>query len=169
MFRGLWGSQEQQPHEASSQQSWYSPSIMSSSTSSRPATPASSSASPRPPSSHVPPAEAAGTIASLKDKSVDELRKLLSDKDAYQQFLNSLEQVKIQTNLKDELAKENRQLAEENLQKEPRMMELRNQCRIIRTTELATANEKLNELEKQKEEMLKMNSPASLSRGFKNL
>lgn len=162
MFRGLWGSQEQQPHEASSQQSWYSPSIMSSSTSSRPATPASSSASPRPPSSHVPPAEAAGTIASLKDKSVDELRKLLSDKDAYQQFLNSLEQVKIQTNLKDELAKENRQLAEENLQKEPRMMELRNQCRIIRTTELATANEKLNELEKQKEEMLKMNSPASL-------
>lgn len=36
------------------------------------------------------------------------------------------------------------------------------QCRIIRTTELATANEKLNELEKQKEEMLKMNSPASL-------
>lgn len=162
MFRGLWGSQEQQPHEASSQQSWYPPSIMSSSSSSRPATPASSSASPRPPSSHVPPAEAAGTIASLKDKSVDELRKLLSDKDAYQQFLNSLEQVKIQTNLKDELAKENRQLAEENLQKEPRMMELRNQCRIIRTTELATANEKLNELEKQKEEMLKMNSPASL-------
>jgi ESCRT-I complex subunit VPS37 len=36
------------------------------------------------------------------------------------------------------------------------------QCRIIRTTELATANEKLNELEKQKDEMLKLNSPASL-------
>ncbi|WJX29629.1 hypothetical protein P8452_18247 [Trifolium repens] len=64
--------------------------------------------------------------------------------------------------LKDELSKENLQLAEENLQKEPPMMELRNQCRIIRTTELATANEKLNELEKQKEEMLKLNSPASL-------
>jgi hypothetical protein len=31
--------------------------------------------------------------------SVDELRKLLSDKDAYQQFLNSLDQVKIQTNV----------------------------------------------------------------------
>jgi len=90
------------------------------------------------------------------------LRKLLSDKDAYQQFLHSLDQVKIQTNLKDELCKENLQLAEENLQKEPRIMELRNQCRIIRTTELAAAKEKLNELEKQKEDMLKLNSAASL-------
>lgn len=129
----------------------------------RPATPTSSSSSSQQrPSSHVPPAEAAGIISALKDKSVDELRKLLSDKDAYQQFLNSLDQVKIQNNLKDELCKENLQLAEENLQKEPRIMELRNQCRIIRTTELATANEKLNELEKQKEEMMKLNSPASL-------
>ncbi|KAK2364243.1 Modifier of rudimentary (Mod(r)) protein [Trifolium repens] len=161
MFR-FWGSQEQQSQDGSSSQSWYPPSVMSSSSSSRPATPNSSSGSPRPSTTHVPPAEAAGTIASLKDKSVDELRKLLSDKDAYQQFLNSLDQVKIQTNLKDELSKENLQLADENLQKEPRMMELRNQCRIIRTTELATANEKLNELEKQKDEMLKLNSPASL-------
>lgn len=38
-------------------------------------------------------------------------------------------------------------------------MELRNQCK---TTELATASEKLKELEKQKEEMLKLNSSASL-------
>ncbi|RYR03682.1 hypothetical protein Ahy_B06g082856 isoform D [Arachis hypogaea] len=64
--------------------------------------------------------------------------------------------------LKDELCKENLQLAEENLKKEPRIMELRNQSSIIRTTELAAAKEKLSELEKQKEEMLKMNSPASL-------
>ncbi|PNY04017.1 vacuolar protein-sorting-associated protein, partial [Trifolium pratense] len=156
------GSQEQQSQDGSSSQSWYPQSVMSSSSSSRPGTPASSSGSPRHSTSHVPPAEAAGTIASLRDKSVDELRKLLSDKDAYQQFLNSLDQVKIQTNLKDELSKENLQLAEENLLKEPRMVELRNQCRIIRTTELATAIEKLNELEKQKEEMLKLNSPASL-------
>ncbi|KAI5396819.1 hypothetical protein KIW84_062881 [Lathyrus oleraceus] len=137
MFK-FWGSQDQQ-------------SVMNSSSSSSPATPVSSSGSPRP-SSHIPPAEAAGTIVSLKDKSVD----------AYQQFLQSLDQVKIQNNLKDELSKENLQLAEENLQKEPRIMGLRNQCRIIQTTELATASEKLNELEKQKEEMLKLNSPASL-------
>ncbi|KOM29248.1 hypothetical protein LR48_Vigan641s003600 [Vigna angularis] len=167
------GSQEQQSQDGSSQsQSWYPPSVVSSPSSSRPATPSGSSSSlPHRPSSHVPPSEAAGVIAVLKDKSVDELRKLLSDKDAYQQFLHSLDQVKIQTNLKDELCKENLQLAvepkllpstEENLQKEPRIMELRNQCRIIRTTELAAAKEKLNELEKQKEEMLKLNSPASL-------
>jgi ESCRT-I complex subunit VPS37 len=31
--------------------------------------------------------------------SVDELRKLLSDKDAYHQFLLSLDQVKIQNNV----------------------------------------------------------------------
>ncbi|KAK4281575.1 hypothetical protein QN277_013048 [Acacia crassicarpa] len=41
-------------------------------------------------------------------------------------------------------------------------MELRNQCKIIRTAELAAAQEKLNELEKQEEETLKTNSPASL-------
>nr|ACU13732.1 unknown [Glycine max] len=163
MFR-FWGSQEQQSQDGSSQsQSWYPPSVVSSPTSSRPVTPtASSSSLSQRPSSHVPPSEAAAVIAVLKDKSVDELRKLLSDKDAYQQFLHSLDQVKIQNNLKDELCKENLQLAEENLQKEPRIMELRNQCRIIRTTELAAAKEKLNELEKQKEDMLKSNSPASL-------
>ncbi|KAI9086311.1 hypothetical protein K1719_031765 [Acacia pycnantha] len=112
--------------------------------------------------SHVSPAEAAGVTTVLKDKSAGELRKLVSDKEAYQQFLLSLDQVKIQNNLKYELCKENSQLAEENLQKEPRIMELRNQCKIIRTAELAAAQEKLNELEKQEEETLKTNSPASL-------
>ncbi|KAB1211453.1 hypothetical protein CJ030_MR6G021357 [Morella rubra] len=36
------------------------------------------------------------------------------------------------------------------------------QCKIIRTTELAAAQEKLNELERQKEDSLKFYSPASL-------
>ncbi|KAK6290194.1 hypothetical protein POUND7_001735 [Theobroma cacao] len=63
--------------------------------------------------------------------------------------------------IRDELRKETLQLARNNLDKEPRIMELRNQCRIIRTTELATAQEKLNELERQKEEILKYYSPAS--------
>ncbi|KAF2289827.1 hypothetical protein GH714_038876 [Hevea brasiliensis] len=167
------GSQEQQaqprPQDAPSQ-SWYPPSVVSSN-SSRPVTPSSSSSgsyglqqhTDRPQSpSHVSPAEAAGIIALLKDKSVDELRKLLSDKDAYHQFLLSVDQVKIQNNIRDELRKETLQLARENLDKEPRIMELRNQCRIIRTTELAAAQEKLNELEKQREEILKSISPVSL-------
>ncbi|KAG7017401.1 Vacuolar protein-sorting-associated protein 37-like 2, partial [Cucurbita argyrosperma subsp. argyrosperma] len=187
------GSQEEQvrPPQHVTTQSWYPPSVSSS----RPATPGSTSSnhsssqrlSGRPQSpSHVSPAEAAGIISALKDKSVDELRKLLSDKDAYNQFLLSLDQVKIQNNLKDELRKETLQLASENLEKEPRIMELRNQvwvyqkmvnslalyatsllfilsqCRIIRTTELAAAEEKLNELDRKKEDIMKLCSPASL-------
>ncbi|KAF6147465.1 hypothetical protein GIB67_021291 [Kingdonia uniflora] len=98
----------------------------------------------------------------LKDKSVDELRKLLSDKDAYNQLLFSLDQVKIQDNVRDELRKETLQLARENLDQEPRILELRNQCRIIRTTELAAAQEKLDELQRKKEEILRFYSPAML-------
>ncbi|MBA0867014.1 hypothetical protein Goshw_026457, partial [Gossypium schwendimanii] len=105
------GSQEQQaqPHpQEDSSHSWYPPPGVSSTNSSRPSTPGSSASnsfnlqrpSERPHSpSQVSPSEAAGIIALLKDKSVDELRKLLSDKDAYNQFLLSVDQVKIQNNV----------------------------------------------------------------------
>jgi len=176
MFKSFWGSQEQeaQPHsQGIPTNSWYPPSVVSSPTSSRPGTPSSTSSSSfslqrpadRPQTlSHVSPTDAAGINVLLKDKSIDELRKLLSDKDAYHQFLLSVDQVKIQNNLRDELRKETLQLARENLEKESHIMELRNQCRIIRTTELAAAQEKLHELERQKEEILKFYSPASLLR-----
>ncbi|KAG2686421.1 hypothetical protein I3760_09G004700 [Carya illinoinensis] len=170
----FWGSQDQQsqsrPQDGSSQ-SWYPPSVVSSPSSSRPGTPGSTSSgsfsshrpSDRPHSpSLVSPTETTGLIAVLKDKSVDDLRRILSDKNAYHQFLLSLDQVKTQNNLRDELRKETLQLARENLEKEPQIRELRNQCRIIRTTELATAQEKLNALERKKEESLKFYSPASL-------
>ncbi|KAK4396430.1 Vacuolar protein-sorting-associated protein [Sesamum angolense] len=167
------GSQEQQaqprPQEISTD-SWYPPSVNSSASSSRPTTPGGTSSSfsmsrpnDRPSSlSNVSPAEAAGIIAMLKDKSVDELRKLLSDKDAYHNLLLSLEPVRTQNRVRDELKNETLQLARENLEKEPQIMELRNQCRIIRTTELATAQEKLHELDRKKEETLKYYSPSSL-------
>ncbi|PKI57644.1 vacuolar protein-sorting-associated protein 37 homolog 1-like [Punica granatum] len=167
MFR-FWGSQEQQEQsraQDSSSPSWYPPSVGSSPTSSRPSTPGSSShgsfSLSSHTTSHVSPSEASGIINQLKDKSVDELRKLLSDEDAYNQFLLSLDQVKMQNNLRDELRNETLQLARNNLEKEPQIMELRNQCRIIRTTELAAAQEKLNELEKRKEETMKSLSPSS--------
>ncbi|KNA06592.1 hypothetical protein SOVF_179590 isoform B [Spinacia oleracea] len=166
--------------------------------------------------SHVSPAEAAGIISSLKYKSVDELRMLLTDKEAYNQFLLALDQVKAENNknqiadstqgtkamekelticckaltsvwlccfeytndldvafkyltslfsygqVRDEIQKEMLQLARSNLDKEPQIVELRNQCSIIRTTELAAALEKLNDLEKKKEELLKCYSSASL-------
>ncbi|CAA2970441.1 vacuolar protein-sorting-associated protein 37 homolog 1-like [Olea europaea var. sylvestris] len=172
MFK-FWGSQEQQaqPHpQEMPRDSWYPPAVVSSS-SSHPTTSiggtSSSFSIPRPADqanslSNVSPAEAAGIIATLKDKSVDELRKLLSDKGAYQSLLLSLEPVKTQDRVRDELRSESLQLARDNLEKEPRMVELRNQCRIIRTTELAAAQEKLHELERKKEETEKNYSPASL-------
>ncbi|KAK8588736.1 hypothetical protein V6N13_087636 [Hibiscus sabdariffa] len=160
MFK-FWNSHEQQaqPHaQDSSSHSWYPPSVVGSPNSSLPATPSNNASNSF---NSQRPAEAAGVIALLKDKSVDELRKLLSDKDAYNQFLQSVDQVKIQNNIRDELRKETLQLARNNLDKEPQIIELRNQCRIIRTTELAVAQEKLNELERQKDETLKFYSPAS--------
>ncbi|GER45419.1 modifier of rudimentary protein [Striga asiatica] len=108
MFKNFWSSQEQQnqsrPQEVPTD-SWYPPSVVSTPSSSRPATPGanttSSFGSSRPidrPSTvpNVSPAEAASIIAVLKDKSVDELRKLLSDKEAYQNLLLSVEPVKTQ-------------------------------------------------------------------------
>lgn len=112
--------------------------------------------------SQVSPAEAAGIIAAIKDKSLEELRELLKYNNGYQNLLLSLEPVKTQNKVRDDLRNETLQLARENLEKEPRIMELRNQCRIIRTTELAAAQEKLHELERRKEELLKFYSPASL-------
>lgn len=173
MFR-FWNSQQEElpsrPDDAA-MQSWYSSSAVNTPSSSRPSTPGSNSSSSysmsRPSErahspSRVSPSEAAGIIAALKDKSVEELRKLLADKEAYNNFLLSLDQVKTQNNVKEVLRKETLQLARENLEKETQITELRNQCRVIRTSELAAAQERLNELQRQKEELLKRYSPASL-------
>jgi ESCRT-I complex subunit VPS37 len=150
-------------------QSWYPPSVVGSS--SRPSTPTSSSASPHQRASDHPqsssrgqpsPAEAAGIIARLKDKSIEELQRLLKDKEAYNAFFNSLDQVKTQNNVRDELRKETAQLARENLEKEQRILELRNQCTIIRTTELAAAQDRLTDLEMRKDDIMRSYSPAAL-------
>ncbi|OVA17913.1 Modifier of rudimentary [Macleaya cordata] len=173
MGYGYRGSQEQQPQsriqEVPAQSSGYSPSGVSSQNSSHPSTPGRSSSnglnvqtpSDQPqslPHGQFSHTEAASIIGLLKNKSVDELRKLLSDKDTYNQFLLSLEVVKIQNNVNTEISIE----IGENLKKEPRILELRNQCKIIRTTELAAAQEKLNALERRKEESLRAHSPSML-------
>jgi len=98
----------------------------------------------------------------LKDKSVDELQRLLKEREAYNAFFNSLDQVKTQNNLRDELRRETLQLARENLEREQRISELRNQCTIIRTTELATAEDRLADLERKKDEIMRSYSPAAL-------
>ncbi|PUZ74127.1 hypothetical protein GQ55_1G040700 [Panicum hallii var. hallii] len=168
----LFGSQQQQTDpnfQDIPTQSWYPPSVVGSS--SRPSTPTSSSASPHQRASDHPqsssrgqpsPAEAAGIIARLKDKSIEELQRLLKDKEAYNAFFNSLDQVKTQNNVRDELRKETAQLARENLEKEQRILELRNQCTIIRTTELAAAQDRLTDLEMRKDDIMRSYSPAAL-------
>ncbi|XP_034577178.1 vacuolar protein-sorting-associated protein 37 homolog 1 isoform X2 [Setaria viridis] len=168
----LFGSQQQQTDpnfQDIPTQSWYPPSVAGSS--SRPSTPTSSSATPHQRASDHPqpssrgqpsPAEAAGIIARLKDKSIEELQRLLKDKEAYNAFFNSLDQVKTQNNVRDELRKETLQLARENLEKEQRILELRNQCTIIRTTELAAAQDRLTDLERQKDDIMRSYSPAAL-------
>ncbi|XP_020087061.1 vacuolar protein-sorting-associated protein 37 homolog 1-like [Ananas comosus] len=164
------GQQQQAPSNIPDipTQSWYPPSVLSSSSRLSAASSSSSvGGSQKTPDGPAPhgqpsPAGAAGIIARLKEKSVDELRKLLAEKESYNAFFNSLDQVKIQNNVRDELRKETLQLARENLEKEPCILELRNQCTVIRTTELAAAQEKLAELERQKEETLRSYSPAAL-------
>jgi ESCRT-I complex subunit VPS37 len=98
----------------------------------------------------------------LKDKSIEELQRLLKDKEAYNAFFNSLDQVKTQNNVRDELRKETAQLARENLEKEQRILELRNQCTIIRPTELAAAQDRLTDLEMRKDDIMRSYSPAAL-------
>ncbi|KAJ7536152.1 hypothetical protein O6H91_12G058200 [Diphasiastrum complanatum] len=74
--------------------------------------------------SHSNVGAVANMFPMLKDKSVEELRKLLSDKEAYRQFLHTFDDVQ--------------QL---------------DHCMIIRTTELASAQEKFQELHKQEMEV----------------
>ncbi|KAJ7536153.1 hypothetical protein O6H91_12G058200 [Diphasiastrum complanatum] len=89
----------------------------------------------------------------LKDKSVEELRKLLSDKEAYRQFLHTFDDVQQLDHLRIDLKKNNLDLARKNLEKESEINQLNNQCMIIRTTELASAQEKFQELHKQEMEV----------------
>ncbi|MCL7043712.1 hypothetical protein MKW94_021325 [Papaver nudicaule] len=162
MFKYLWGSGGSQEEQNRPQMDW----------SSRPSTSAnfnnqlylqqqSNSRIPLP-NTQCSPADSANIRDLLNAKSLDEIKKLQSDKDAYIQFLLSLEEVKLQNNVYDELQKETLQIARENLEKEPRILELKDQCTIIRTTDLAAALEKLSRLERQKEESIRGFSPSVL-------
>lgn len=87
---------------------------------------------------------------------------LLTDQTAYNAFFHSLEQVARMNHVADELKKGNVELARANLAREATIGELRTQCRIIRGTELAAAQEKLEEARKREREILQQRSPAAL-------
>uniref|UniRef100_A0A0C9S3G7 TSA: Wollemia nobilis Ref_Wollemi_Transcript_29148_1095 transcribed RNA sequence n=1 Tax=Wollemia nobilis TaxID=56998 RepID=A0A0C9S3G7_9CONI len=186
MFKSLWGAQQQSPQQQVPDiptQSWYPPSVLSPSTSSsRPSTPSNVSSSgqsprvrppavgnsnvdsrPQSPSYSQPsPAAGASIIPLLRDKSVDELRRIVSDKKVYNEFFHSIDQVRDQDALHDELKRETTQLARKNLEKQSQIVELKNQCTIIRTTELAAAQERFHELGKQVQESVSFYAPGVL-------
>jgi ESCRT-I complex subunit VPS37 len=101
-------------------------------------------------------------VSSLKGKSVEELRKLMHDTEAYKKFLESLDEVRRLDKLRNELSNGNVDESRKNLEKESEIAELRNQCMIIRNTELAAAQEKFEEVEKQYKEVHARCSPQSL-------
>ncbi|CAN1813014.1 Vacuolar protein-sorting-associated protein 37 homolog 1 [Linum perenne] len=101
---------------------------------------------------------------------VDDLRKLLSDKDHTINFCFHLIRSRYKIIvvsyfilIRDELRKETLQLASEGKSGQGASYSgATKPVPDIRTTELAAAQEKLNELERKKEEMLRPCSPASL-------
>ncbi|KAH9297246.1 hypothetical protein KI387_028928, partial [Taxus chinensis] len=91
----------------------------------------------------------------------DELRTITTDKDAYNKVLHSIGEVKHLESLRDDLCTKTTQLARKNIENANQIAELKNQCAIIRTTELAVAEEKFHELEKQEQELASL-SPVAL-------
>jgi ESCRT-I complex subunit VPS37 len=100
----------------------------------------------------------------LKDKSADELNRLLTDKDAYNKFLHSLDEVRRLEKISDELRRSTIDESRNNLAKESEISELRTQCMIIRNTELAASQEKFDEFEKRYKEVQANCSPDALLR-----
>lgn len=105
---------------------------------------------------------ASDAVLTLKNKSMDELQRLLSDQDAYTSFLQSADSTGQINSLWSDLLKSNVDLAKHNLEKESEIFQLRNQCNIIRTTELAAAQEKFNEVQSHGRDMESIYAPAVL-------
>lgn len=185
MFFKPWGAPQQpaqQPAPNIPAQSLYQPSPSPSTSSAHPSTPNNPSSAgvaphtrpavvgssnvesrPQSPSYSQPsPAAGASIIPLLRNKSLDELRKILTDKKVYREVFHSIDQVKDQKALHGELQRETRQLARKNLQKENQMLELKNQCTVIRTSELATAKEKFHALDNRVKEAMSFLAPGVL-------
>lgn len=102
------------------------------------------------------------SVASLKDKSSEELTRLLNDKDAYNAFLRSLDEVRRLDKISGDARKSTIDDSNNNLAKESEIAELRTQCMIIRNTELAASREKFEEVEKRYREVQANCSPPAL-------
>ncbi|KAG0612928.1 hypothetical protein M758_6G063100 [Ceratodon purpureus] len=124
-----------------------------------------------PPPTSLPPSSSgsyssnagpANSVAGIKDKSPEELTRLLNDKDAYSAFLHSLDEVRRLDKISEELRKSTIDESKNNLEKESEIAELRTQCMIIRNTELAASREKFEEVDKRYREVQANCSPHAL-------
>ncbi|XP_059066949.1 vacuolar protein-sorting-associated protein 37 homolog 2 isoform X2 [Cryptomeria japonica] len=150
MFQPFWGAQH--PTEPTfpniSAQSWYQPSVLSSLTETCypplpnnliPAGPNSfqragdctnTCPAPRPQSpfySDLSPETRGLVFSLLAEKSEDELRTYLTDKDAYNKILHSIGEVKHMGHLRDDLCMKTTQLARKNIENATQIAELKNQ------------------------------------------
>ncbi|KAI5064187.1 hypothetical protein GOP47_0020857 [Adiantum capillus-veneris] len=117
----------------------------------------------RPFSSQPPTGSSSSDVfLALRNKSTEELQRFLSDQDAYNAFLHSSDAVKQIESVWKEMVNRNVELAKQNLEKESDLFQLKNQCTIIRTTELAAAQERFNEVRKKETDIKALFSPAVL-------
>ncbi|GBG79972.1 hypothetical protein CBR_g30234 [Chara braunii] len=107
-------------------------------------------------------AQRAVSYAELKERSLEELKNLMNDEEAYDAFLHSLDKVRDIDRAREELRKQSVELARKNLAREPEIAELHNQCAIIRSTELAPSQEKLDELLRREKKIRGRFSPEVL-------
>ncbi|KAH7437550.1 hypothetical protein KP509_05G077900 [Ceratopteris richardii] len=101
-------------------------------------------------------------VQALNDKSTEELQRLLLDDDAYNTFLQNSDAVRQIDSLWKEMSNRNVELAKQNLEKESEIFQLKNQCTVIRTTELAAAQERFNEACKKQADLRARFSPGVL-------
>mmetsp|Transcript_11897 Transcript_11897/g.30360 ORF Transcript_11897/g.30360 Transcript_11897/m.30360 type:complete len:307 (+) Transcript_11897:151-1071(+) len=93
--------------------------------------------------------------ADIEKLSVEELRALLTDKEAYATFLSSLKAMGgIEESIKEVISK-NASLAQSNLEKQQQVAELKNQMAIIRSTEVPEVRDKYDKLAKEHNSILK--------------
>eukprot|EP01018_Ginkgo_biloba_P039902 Gb_02547 [translate_table: standard] len=153
MFKSSWGAhQTESSFPNIPAQSWYPPSVLSSlpgtsrSSTSNNLTPSElnecsrggaiantnvNSRSQSPSYSQLSPSTAGIIISVLRDRSGDELRTVLTDKEAYNKVLHSIGEVKHLDLLRDDLRKETTQLARKNLEKKSQIAEIKNQVTAI--------------------------------------
>uniref|UniRef100_A0A7I4B9H2 VPS37 C-terminal domain-containing protein n=1 Tax=Physcomitrium patens TaxID=3218 RepID=A0A7I4B9H2_PHYPA len=156
--------QQQQGQPPPTTQSWYPPSV---------AGPASSGRTRTPP---PPPPNLGGRPSGAVKKAIfnygptfnnrswcrpEELTLLLNDKDAYNSFLHSLDEVKRLDMISAELEKSTIYESKKNLAKESEIAELKTQCMIIKNTELADTKEKFEEVDKRYMEVQANSSPSA--------